>query len=609
MLASVPHMRSPKLLLVLALTFSACGGSAPVAPPPETPVRMVRKHVSTQQVFEAVAPSVVAIYNDDRADREAEIAAFEKSMGDEIRAPKKIIDVSLRKEPMPHGTGFFVEGGYVITAAHVVFRPDKLKLTTRSGQTVDGEVVRLDEVRDIAVLRPKTPFKDVPPIALGATEIKIGERVWALGHTGKGFWALSWGITEGIASGVIDMFGAKLLLHDAQTFPGFSGGPVVTVDDKGVPVVLGVNHALLWTGDVPIAISSAIWVADIKSAIAGEPAGVEAKIQAYAKEQKAKVWADLFITDSLSVFKDTNKQAVAHIIGNSKTISSEGGAAARVPIVAMIFGLPVGDTDIEFRVQDAEEKVYATATRTVSTAEKQRVSFVSSSLEFVPPKSGNYHVEARLAENELGHAHLKVESDDDDDEVVESTDPDGITDGNPDVDVVVAELGFDNPLRLMGIRSAWEERSYPRRVGAFAWFARGSRGWSGTNVLVNAYVLDEGGKIVGRSDGCYMNEIRPESPWTCMGSGGSASPPLAMKAGRYDIVFALNDRPVAFWPMEAVIRDDPAPGGSLDRWLKQVKRPKSHKPKTPPPPPPPPGKPGAAKPGAAPVKPPAPKKP
>jgi len=63
---------------------------------------------ATQQVFDAVVPSVVAVLNDDRAIREDEQKRAMEELGKDEHAPKNIIDVSLRKEPMPHGTGFLV---------------------------------------------------------------------------------------------------------------------------------------------------------------------------------------------------------------------------------------------------------------------------------------------------------------------------------------------------------------------------------------------------------------------------------------------------------------------------------------------------------------------
>ncbi|MDF2693371.1 MAG: hypothetical protein K0S65_1754, partial [Labilithrix sp.] len=87
----------PPLLLCSLLALSACGGRPAVSPTAST---------STQAVFDTVSPSVVAILNDDSVQREEEAKAALKEIGVEAHAPKKVVDVSLRKEPMPHGTGF-----------------------------------------------------------------------------------------------------------------------------------------------------------------------------------------------------------------------------------------------------------------------------------------------------------------------------------------------------------------------------------------------------------------------------------------------------------------------------------------------------------------------
>jgi hypothetical protein len=57
-----------------------------------------------------------------------------------------------------------------------------------------------------------------------------------------------------------------------------------------------------------------------------------------------------------------------------------------------------------------------------------------------------------------------------------------------------------------------------------------------------------------------------------MGSGGGSPFPMASAEGPYDIVFAINDRPVAWWPMEAVIQQQHAPGSDVERWMKDMRR-------------------------------------
>jgi S1-C subfamily serine protease len=549
-----------------AIATMACSSAPP--PPAHHPT-------TAESVFEAVAPSVVAILNDDRADREQEMKDTEASLGDESHSPKHVIDVSLRKDPTPHGTGFMIEGGQIVTAAHVVLRPDRLKITTRKGQVVDAELVRIDEVRDVAILRPKVPLDGVPPLAIDEREPRVGEPVWALGHTGRGYWALSWGMSGGIASGTVDMFGAKLLLFDAAVYPGFSGGPVVTVDESGKPRVVGINHAILYTGMAGFfsptgPISSAVAASELREVAAGHPTAMQPKLAEYAKLERAKVYADLFITDRLMVNRDANDQQVAHIMGNAKQLEASGNQT-RIPAVAMIFGLPRGDDDIGFEVRDPSDQVVASETKTVRIGEHQRVGFASTAMVFTPKTAGKYAVIAKRDGKELGRSTVTLDLQDDDDDLSDEHDSDAVDDGQPDVDIVVASSGNADPLLLAGIRAGWAERSYPRRVD-FAWFARGTRGWSGTNVSIAAYVLDQDGTIVGRSDGCFQPELRPEKAWSCMGSGSAVQPPLPLKEGAYDIVFAINDRPVAWWPMEAAIRKDHAPGSDVDRWMKEMRR-------------------------------------
>jgi hypothetical protein len=546
---------------VLALLLAACTD----AHSPQRP--------SAQAVFDAVAPSVVAILNDDRSDREAEIAELEKKMGQDARSPKHVVDVSLRKDPTPQGTGFMIAGGLVVTAAHVVLRPDRLKITTRAGKTVAAELVHLDEARDVAVLRPKEPLTDVPPLDLEEHDLAVGEPVWALGHTGRGLWALSWGMSEGIASGIVDMFGEKLLLFDASVYPGFSGGPVVTFHNHGRAEVAGVNHAILYTGmsETPMApIFSAVAVSELREVLAGTPPSIEKPLAAYAAQQRLRTYADLFLTDKLQVTKDENGQQVAHIFGDTKAVKGTEGEVTRVPCVAMIFGAAPGTPTVGFELRDPTGTIVGSSSVKASVDLKQRVTFVSSAISFAPKTRGKHALVVSLDGKDVGKAWLTVETAADGEEATHDHDTDALEDGEPDVDVVVAQLAQEDPLALLGIRSGWAEKSYPRRVG-FTYFARASRGWSGTDVSVSAWVLDDAGKIVGRSDGCFFPEVRPEHTWQCMNQGGGlGSPPLAAKTGSYDVVFTINSRPVAWWPMEAVLRKD-APDNSMEKWLDEMK--------------------------------------
>jgi len=571
-------------------------------------------------VFELVSPSVVAVLNDDERMREEEAQRTLKELGQEAEPPKKIIDVTPKHVPTPHGTGFLIEGGAIITAAHVIHTPDSLKLTTKSGQVVEATVEKIDEVRDVAVLKPKAKLVGVPPLPLAKATPDTGKAVWALGHTGNGMWALSWGVSEGVASGTVELLGTKLLLFDAPVYPGFSGGPVISMED-GRPAVVGVNHAILFTGGMtPVAsISSAATADDVKATVAGTPHPMQKILADYAKQQSTKVRGELYVTRTLSVHRDKNMLTTAAILGNEREIEA-GEEVTRVPVVGMFFGFQKGDSEITFQLLDPQDKVVAETKHTAHLRENERVGFASADFRFDPKVSGRYDIVAKADGKTIARTDVWIEDPDDDEQAIDDEEDD-LDGGDPTVSVVVASGGRDEPLALLGIRSGWSEMHYPRRVG-FTWFARGTRGWAGRNVAISAYVLDPDGNIAGRGVGCIRPEIRPEHTWSCMGSGGT---PLVQKPGHYDVVFAMNERPIATWPMEALVRlQNPS---SFDKWLKdmqkgnQLKKRKGGKPsagdapkdppkdsKDPKAAPPKPGPTAPAKPGPAPAKPPAPKK-
>ncbi len=378
-------------------------------------------------------------------------------------------------------------------------------------------------------------------------------------------WALSWGISEGVASGVVELLGTKLLLFDAPVYPGFSGGPVISMED-GKPAVVGVNHAILFTGGLtPVAsISSAATAADVRATLAGEAPPMQKALVDYAKVQGSKTRGELYVTRTLSVHRDKNMLTTAAILGNEREIEA-GEDVTRVPVVGMFFGLPKGETEIVFDLLDPQDKVVAETRHTAHVRDNERVGFASSDFRFDSKTSGRYDIVAKVAGKTVARTDVWIEDPDDDEQAVDEEEDD-LEGGEPTVSVVVAAGGRDEPLALLGIRSAWSEMRYPRRVG-FTWFARGTRGWAGRNVAISAYVIDPDGKIAGRGVGCIRSEIRPEHTWSCMGSGGT---PLVQKPGHYDVVFTMNERPIATWPMEALVRlQNPS---SFDKWLKDMQK-------------------------------------
>lgn len=544
-----------KAAISLVVGLTACRGASY----PEKP--------SAKEVFDRVAPSVVAITNDDAADREEEARELEKSLGAEAKAPRRVVDVSARKTPDPHGTGFMIAGGLVVTAAHVVDRPDRLKITTRAGKTVEAELASIDEVRDIALLKPKQALPEVPPLEIEATDVPVGEPLWAMGHTGRGYWTLSWGMSEGIASGVVEVAGARLILFDTAVYPGFSGGPVVSLRG-GVPRVAGINHAILYTTALfSTPVFSGVAASELRDLVAGKRTPTEARVAQYAKAQRERPSAQLFVSEALSVRKAPSGEQVAYLEGDTRAMDVR--REAKVPCVAMLFGLPPGATNVDFRVKSPSGASVASQTERVDVAMGERVHFHSTELVFTPKEEGRYWLEAAVGSKRLGRAAVVLEVQGPDESLHDHEANVHSDEGEPDVDLVVAQAAQAEPLVLSGIQSAWVEKSLPRRV-EYSFFARGSRGWSGRNVLITAHLVDDGGRIVGTSFGCLENEIRPQHTWTCSATS-SRNPPLVAKAGAYDVVLTLNGKPVGWWPMVAKEKKGAPTLEEMEKWLGQLR--------------------------------------
>ena len=143
--------------------------------------------------------------------------------------------------PFRTGSGFIVdEDGLVITNAHVVQRFETVDVRLASGQQYHAEVLRVDEIADLALLdlRASRDFRAVP---LGDSDtVMVGEDVIAIGFPSGNTEVLhdSPTITKGIVSAKrVSGSGVRLLQTDAAINPGTSGGPLFDHEGR----VVGVN--------------------------------------------------------------------------------------------------------------------------------------------------------------------------------------------------------------------------------------------------------------------------------------------------------------------------------------------------------------------------------
>ena len=175
------------------------------------------------------------------------------------RAPDTIAGVAQRVSPSVvsirstspqlsgNGSGFVIEGNYVVTNNHVVdaVRRGGIEVVYSYGHVSRAEVVGAAASSDLAVLKLADPL-DVEPLEFGdSDEVAVGDTVIAIGAP----LGLDGTVTSGIVSALnrpvtVGEDGQEAYLSaiqtDAAINPGNSGGPLV--NEQGL--VIGVNSAI-----------------------------------------------------------------------------------------------------------------------------------------------------------------------------------------------------------------------------------------------------------------------------------------------------------------------------------------------------------------------------
>jgi serine protease Do len=143
------------------------------------------------------------------------------------------------------GSGTIIDKeGLVLTNNHVVGGAEKINVTLWNNEVVEGTIVGLCAVHDIAVV--KVSRKDLPSSELGDSDrLRVGQRVYAIGNP----FGLAGGpsVTSGVISalhrniesdrGLIE----NLVQTDASINPGNSGGPLVDSEGR----VIAINTAII----------------------------------------------------------------------------------------------------------------------------------------------------------------------------------------------------------------------------------------------------------------------------------------------------------------------------------------------------------------------------
>jgi S1-C subfamily serine protease len=190
-------------------------------PPVET-IHLTDAEQSAMAVaaVEAVAPAVVVVHR----------AADDSLLGDRtITAGERI------------GSGVAIdERGLIIASLRTTGEEGAIRVTYTTGETVDAEIVRIDQVLQLVLLKVDDEPPAVAPLAGHAP--RPGEPVLAIGSPLEDF-------SSTVTAGVVGAVGVTMpkesgaqaiqgvMQHDAATNPGNEGGPLIDLHGQ----VIGIN--------------------------------------------------------------------------------------------------------------------------------------------------------------------------------------------------------------------------------------------------------------------------------------------------------------------------------------------------------------------------------
>ena len=121
------------------------------------------------------------------------------------------------------GSGVILNSkGYVLTNAHVVGEDTKFEVII-NGVNNSAELVRIEPIRDVALIKITDNFSDYDGVTIAHTEPSVGDGIFVIGTPLS--LENSQTTTKGIISAVREMQGLKYFQTDASVNHGSSGGP------------------------------------------------------------------------------------------------------------------------------------------------------------------------------------------------------------------------------------------------------------------------------------------------------------------------------------------------------------------------------------------------
>jgi len=138
------------------------------------------------------------------------------------------------------GSGVIVsKDGYILTNYHVVGKADEISVKLSDDRKFDADIIGVDSLADVAVIKIRDKVTDLPVISLGDSDkLRPGDWVVAVGNP----FSLSSTVTTGIVSALGRRTGGGIsyqdfIQTDAAINPGNSGGALVNIEGE----LIGIN--------------------------------------------------------------------------------------------------------------------------------------------------------------------------------------------------------------------------------------------------------------------------------------------------------------------------------------------------------------------------------
>jgi S1-C subfamily serine protease len=197
--------------------------------------------LSLEQVFDSVHTSVVTLYTEGETglrDQEG-VAQLESNQG----------------------SGVLLEGGRILTAAHVVHTADVVVVEYADGTRVRGRVIGSVVQGDVALLQvDEAPPSQIRPAVLGDSD---GVRVGSVCFVGGAPRGLTHTLTVGHISArrsrdhpLHDLLDTEHFQTDASINPGNSGGPMFDMNGRVIGIVSFIRSATRESAGLGFAVTS-----------------------------------------------------------------------------------------------------------------------------------------------------------------------------------------------------------------------------------------------------------------------------------------------------------------------------------------------------------------